>query len=649
MSRFLKFFFAIILILFSKLDLYADDFFNNTLNNHGSLGAINTPSARFYDESSFSFTLYDGTPDRKGTFTSSPFDWLEASIFYTSIDGKPYPGYDYQDYKDKGFNVKIRLKEEGILPALAIGINDIAGTGFYSSEYLVASYGINKLDMHFGLGWGTLNGTKDFKNPFRYIDEQFNNRPVTYEDEGGQFQPSRYFSGKDTSPFFGLSYVFNDKFIFKAERDTTLTPGRVGFENADSRISFGLDYRHSKNFTIGLAAERNNYYSIRFSYKNNSSSFANSINKERRKIKKIAEESKYNYFKRNLENEGIGVNKIIKKGNKIGLEITQFVIPNLDLINNIINEAAEASNIEEDVVTNYKIVDMTAIENFDDNFENEADLIYVRKKQKGFSTNNKISFRPFLAAREGFLKGSILFENDLEYLFNDNFIFASNIKYSIWDNFDDFYIPPVDTYPAQVRSDIKDYLKNFNNGPIIGRAQIDYYKTLSKNNHFMISAGIFEEMFSGVGVEYLNFDGFSSYAYGFEAFYVKKRDYNLLFDHLDYSTTSGHFNYYYRNYGRIPFDLKLSLGKYLAGDIGGTIQVSRSFRNGTQFGVFATFTDVSTEQYGEGSFDKGIYFNIPIVGNFINYSWRPLTKDPGAKLTRKNNLYDLMVRFKPIN
>jgi len=26
-----------------------------------------------------------------------------------------------------------------------------------------------------------------------------------------------------------------------------------------------------------------------------------------------------------------------------------------------------------------------------------------------------------------------------------------------------------------------------------------------------------------------------------------------------------------------------------------------------------------------------------------------LTKDPGAKLTRKNNLYDLMVRFKPIN
>ena len=99
----------------------------------------------------------------------------------------------------------------------------------------------------------------------------------------------------------------------------------------------------------------------------------------------------------------------------------------------------------------------------------------------------------------------------------------------------------------------------------------------------------------------------------------------------------------------IPFDTKISYGEYLAGDVGSTIDLSRSFRNGVKFGVFASFTDVTSKQYGEGSFDKGIYFNIPIFGNFINYSWRPLTKDPGAKLTRKNNLYDLMVRFKPIN
>ena len=69
----------------------------------------------------------------------------------------------------------------------------------------------------------------------------------------------------------------------------------------------------------------------------------------------------------------------------------------------------------------------------------------------------------------------------------------------------------------------------------------------------------------------------------------------------------------------------------------------------SKFWCFCYFTDVSTEQFGEGSFDKGIVFNIPIYGNMINYTWRPLTKDPGAKLIRKNTLHDLLVKFGPIN
>ena len=141
-----------------------------SLNNHGSIGLINMPTARFYDESSFGVTIYDGNPDQgNNDFISS--DWLEASFFYTNIQNQRYCDNEFdpvcsQDYKDKGFNFKLRIKEEGILPALAVGINDIAGTGLYSSEYIVGSYGINKTDFHFGLGWGMLNGSEqNFKNP----------------------------------------------------------------------------------------------------------------------------------------------------------------------------------------------------------------------------------------------------------------------------------------------------------------------------------------------------------------------------------------------------------------------------------------------------------------------------------------------------
>ena len=165
----------------------------------------------------------------------------------------------------------------------------------------------------------------------------------------------------------------------------------------------------------------------------------------------------------------------------------------------------------------------------------------------------------------------------------------------------------------------------------------------------MFTAGILEEMFSGYGFEYLYFDNQKSYAAGLEVFNVQKRDYDLRLGLLDYKNTTSSINFYYRNYNLVPFDMKISYGEYLAGDKGFTYEMKRSFKNGAEFGFFATFTDVSFDEFGEGSFDKGIFFNIPIYGNFIEYQWRPLTKDPGAKLNRKTTLHDLLIKFKPIN
>ena len=171
-----KLFFFISFIFIGLIS--ADSFENNFYNNHGTVGLINIPTARSYDEGVHGVTIYDGTPDQKITLTSNPYDWLEASFFYTNIQGVPYPFFEYHDYKDKGFNIKIRLKEQNLLPAIAIGLNDFAGTGYYSSEYLVSSYGIGNLDMHFGLGWGQLNGTDSIKNPFSAIHDNFLEMPL---------------------------------------------------------------------------------------------------------------------------------------------------------------------------------------------------------------------------------------------------------------------------------------------------------------------------------------------------------------------------------------------------------------------------------------------------------------------------------------
>ena len=48
-----------------------------------------------------------------------------------------------------------------------------------------------------------LNGSEqNFKNPLGELDQSFFDRPDFFEGKGGQFQPSRYFSGDTVSPFF---------------------------------------------------------------------------------------------------------------------------------------------------------------------------------------------------------------------------------------------------------------------------------------------------------------------------------------------------------------------------------------------------------------------------------------------------------------
>ena len=49
--------------------ILTDSFTYNSYNNHGVIGLINMPTARFYDEASHGITLYDGTPDQKITLT----------------------------------------------------------------------------------------------------------------------------------------------------------------------------------------------------------------------------------------------------------------------------------------------------------------------------------------------------------------------------------------------------------------------------------------------------------------------------------------------------------------------------------------------------------------------------------------------------
>jgi hypothetical protein len=145
-------------------------------------------------------------------------------------------------------------------------------------------------------------------------------------------------------------------------------------------------------------------------------------------------------------------------------------------------------------------------------------------------------------------------------------------------------------------------------------------------------------MFSGVGGEVLYQPVQSRLAYGFSATQAHQRTYDKSFDLAGYKATTAFASVYWAS----PFynyDFALHAGQYLAKDRGATLEMRRTFSNGWMVGLWATKTNVSAADFGEGSFDKGFFFRIPFDGLFGRNTrgayatrMRPIQRDGGQRL-----------------
>jgi hypothetical protein len=216
--------------------------------------------------------------------------------------------------------------------------------------------------------------------------------------------------------------------------------------------------------------------------------------------------------------------------------------------------------------------------------------------------------------------------------------------------FDTFYSARLsDSVLPHVRTDFLQYFRHGKNG--IGDLMANYRFRVAPTVFASIRAGYLESMFAGVGGEILWRPEGQRWALGADLYEVKQRGYNRLFDFLPYRQTTGHVTLYYDS----PwYDLSFQLraGQYLAGDRGVTVQVSRRFSTGFEVGVFATKTNVSAAQFGEGSFDKGFFIHIPLDWVLPTHSQtsldqmiRIVQRDGGQMLLGDATLFDATRRL----
>ncbi|MEM7506169.1 MAG: YjbH domain-containing protein [Pseudomonadota bacterium] len=206
-----------------------------------------------------------------------------------------------------------------------------------------------------------------------------------------------------------------------------------------------------------------------------------------------------------------------------------------------------------------------------------------------------------------------------------------------------------DSVLPQVRSNFAEFLQQGDTA--ITQFTGDYVVKLDDDLYGRASVGYLERMFGGVSGELLWKPANQSWGLGVEVNYVRQRDFDGLFGFQNFDIVTGHVSLYWDT-GFYGISTQLDAGRYLAGDYGATITVSRRFANGWEFGGFSTFTDVPFDEFGEGSFDKGLFLTIPLnwalpieTRSEFSTVLRPLTRDGGARLKVANRLYPLVRDF----
>lgn len=223
-------------------------------NLYGETGLLDMPTAEFNPDGEIAAgASFTPTMDRYSLdFTALP--WLEATFRYSRIDRWNNLFGTGGDLYDRSLGFKVRLsQEEEYWPAIAVGAQDILGTGAFGAEYLVASKHIGDFDVTAGLGWRRFgDGPITFPNPLGYIFPSFKAR-TGFEGTGVPLL-NQFFHGPNVGVIGGVSWqtpIEGLQLIAELSGDDFTRETKVGSISVKSPFNFGFSYEPFSGIQIG--------------------------------------------------------------------------------------------------------------------------------------------------------------------------------------------------------------------------------------------------------------------------------------------------------------------------------------------------------------------------------------------------------------
>jgi hypothetical protein len=598
---------------------------------------------------------------------------------------------------------KVRLIEEGYyLPELSVGVRDFGGTGLFDGEFVAASKRFGPVDFTLGMGWGYMGTSGNVTNPFCKVSDKYCERESGFKDNGGSVEFERWFKG-EAAIYGGVEYhTPYQPLTLKLEYDsndysedypvrggsadmTQHTPWNIGavYRFTDWGAA-KVSYERGDTLTLGLdlSTNFNEMYSI---WRDTEAAELRPSEVE------TVDSIDMAILADNLETiAGYEQAKILVDDNSIVVKGTQVKYRDRDIA--VERGATVIANAVPSYIETYKIIetdkslDLTETTVDAQAFKAAANNSYLNAQISDASHTHELerkksviyhdgrerfdaSISPNLAqsfgSAENFYLYSLGVYTNASVWATNNIELSGSLYFNLIDNYDKFnYTIPSDgtDQTARVRTLFRSYVED----PVrLDRLQLTWFEDYGSGIYTQAYGGYLESMFAGVGGEILYRPFNQNWAIGADMTAISQRDPESWFgtfdEELQYHEkdqayykvidkgTTGFVTGYYTPQWDFLSDtlLKVGVGKFLAGDIGTRIDFSKQFKSGVIAGAFVSLTDMTTEEYGEGSYTKGFYVSVPFDlvtvkpnSGRAGFTWLPITRDGGQVLNKQYNLFD---------
>ncbi|PCI57135.1 MAG: hypothetical protein COB36_02390 [Alphaproteobacteria bacterium] len=584
-----------------------------------------------------------------------------------------------------GVDLKLRLiKENTYRPEISLGLQSAFGHKRMAGEYIALSKRYNNFDFTAGIGWGRLGSAGHFNNPFKILGSHFDHDRNPDSDTPNT--PSNWFTGDKIGLFAGVEYFLpydglSLKLDYGADRYTA-EKNNFDYESP-APWGIGLAYTHNDWLSASIGMQGTDKVMGRISLQ--------SIPSKWPFTHKTYPKPKPFYKQRNARlniasmtnaaaNDDITLTGITSKGQSIFaiLDISPH-IPAPQQIGRAVRHIAAHSgqDIEEIIITPRHVhlmgtpvkIMRSDVENYLKNNLSSPQEIWKNTEFVVTTEDNKTS-NPFLSIRRTNNKTTFtlalenqisLSEEESGILYRSSaflnlqsspflgFLTGTSLRLNLDNNLSErAYLNK--THPTELTKSYAQARISLEN------AYVGYTHSLTPDLHFMASAGYLEEGYAGLGGEILYRPFSSRFALGAEIWSVTPRQANSPLNmglYTGQNSITGHINGWY-DLPHHDITLHARAGRFIAGDVGGSLELEKIFKNGAKLTGLVSLSNYSdTDIYGGtthayNSLKLTLPFgNIPYIptGSEIRTKIAPFDRVTAQSINPPQRLFEMTENF----